>query len=91
MTSLSTGVVVILTTAMQVGMYRKVAARFAAVMKRGLASAFYEWRGLVASMRAANNRATHHFRSSWMSKYFFAWFKTAKAMHEVGRCAIVCI
>lgn len=69
-------------------MYRKVAARFGGIMRRGLASAFAEWRGLVVEVRAANNRATHHFHRSWLAKYFGAWRSTAATMHEVGGWAV---
>jgi hypothetical protein len=46
----------------QVGVYRKVAKRFAGIMQRGLAQAFREWRDYTIDMRAANNRAYDHLR-----------------------------
>lgn len=50
------------TASLQVGVYRKVAKRFASIMQRGLASAFREWQDFTIDMRAANNRAYEHVR-----------------------------
>lgn len=46
----------------QVGVYRKVAKRFGAIMQRGLSAAFREWRDYVIDIRKANNKALEHFR-----------------------------
>jgi hypothetical protein len=54
----------------QVGVYRKVAKRFAGIMQRGLAQAFREWRDYTIDMRAANNRAYDHLRK-WVVLHTF--------------------
>jgi len=68
---------------LQAGLFREVASRFRAIMKRGLSSAFRSWHDLVVDVRVANNRALQHFRLSWQYRFLFQWKAAAAKSREI--------
>lgn len=67
----------------QIGIFRKVAMRMAAISNRKTAAFFSAWRLHVVTQRAHLNLAIQHRRTIVLGRLLTAWAKAAAEMHLV--------
>ena len=68
---------------LQIGIFRKVAMRFAAISHRTAQSFFGAWRLLVVELRAHLHLALEHRRKRVLGLALSAWIKAAEELHKV--------
>ena len=71
------------TPAPQIGIFRKVALRMAAISNRKTVAFFSAWRLHVVTQRAHLNLAIQHRRTIVQGRVLTAWAKAAAEMHMV--------